>query len=237
MEYVRRSRIDPTPRTSPPSSENTLQGAGTHRTSRRQTQALQTYRASMREDGAELRLIRRACSRLHLDQIRPHGLGLPPRRTRDTDRWWESREDSELGELFAPATEKCVGPDDECGCSQSDQGCEDHIKVAIGACVQNVEFNPEHAGRRLYISRLRFGKNWTGWIDQQGHDGRGRHQLMHQFQLFGPRITPKLVTPVSSVRSVQAGNKSHLDWIGPQVKDDWDSRGRRLGRKGPGVSL
>src|SRR5271170_4579072 len=55
-------------------SEDTLQGPGTHRTSHRQTQALQTYRASMREDGAELRLIRRACSRLHLDQIRPHGL-------------------------------------------------------------------------------------------------------------------------------------------------------------------
>jgi hypothetical protein len=28
----------------------------------------------MREDGAELRLVRRACSRLHLDQIRPRGL-------------------------------------------------------------------------------------------------------------------------------------------------------------------
>src|SRR5579863_5781242 len=28
----------------------------------------------MREDVAELRLVRRACSRLHLDQIRPHGL-------------------------------------------------------------------------------------------------------------------------------------------------------------------
>ena len=31
----------------------------------------------MREDGAELRLVRRACSRLHLDQIRPHGLEAP----------------------------------------------------------------------------------------------------------------------------------------------------------------
>ena len=28
----------------------------------------------MREDGAELPLARRACSRLHLDQIRPHYL-------------------------------------------------------------------------------------------------------------------------------------------------------------------
>src|SRR6478609_3883734 len=56
-------------------SENALQGTGTHRTSGRQAQTLQAYRTSMREDGAELRLVRRACSRLHLDQIRPHGLG------------------------------------------------------------------------------------------------------------------------------------------------------------------
>src|ERR1700720_4782275 len=56
-------------------SENTLQGTGTHRTSGRPAQTLQAYRTSMREDGAELRLVRRACSRLHLDQIRPHGLG------------------------------------------------------------------------------------------------------------------------------------------------------------------
>src|SRR6476620_5584067 len=55
-------------------SENTLQGTGTHRTSGRQAQTLQAYRTSMREDGAELRLVRRACSRLHLDQIGPHGL-------------------------------------------------------------------------------------------------------------------------------------------------------------------
>src|SRR4029077_5572537 len=43
----------------------------------RQAQTLQAYRTSMREDGAELRLVRRACSRLHLDQIRPHGLAYP----------------------------------------------------------------------------------------------------------------------------------------------------------------
>jgi hypothetical protein len=37
----------------------------------------------MREDGAELRLVRRACSRLHLDQIRPHSLrGLKDTRDR-----------------------------------------------------------------------------------------------------------------------------------------------------------
>jgi hypothetical protein len=39
-----------------------------------QAQALQAYRPSMRKNGAELRLVHRARSRLHLDQIRPHGL-------------------------------------------------------------------------------------------------------------------------------------------------------------------
>src|SRR5512135_526832 len=62
-------------------SENTLQGTGTHRTSGRQAQTLQAYRTSMREDGAELPLVRRACSRLHLDQIRPHGLTPPAYRS------------------------------------------------------------------------------------------------------------------------------------------------------------
>src|SRR5690349_9858647 len=56
-------------------SKNTLQSTGTHRTSGRQAQTVQAYRTSMREDGAELRLVRRARSRPHLDQIRPHGLG------------------------------------------------------------------------------------------------------------------------------------------------------------------
>src|SRR5215472_4832025 len=59
-------------------SENTLQGTRTHRTSRREAQTVQAYRTSMREDGAELRLVRCARSRPHLDQIRPHGLAYTP---------------------------------------------------------------------------------------------------------------------------------------------------------------
>src|SRR5947207_8438717 len=44
------------------------------RASSREAQPIQAQRTSMREDGADLRLVRRACSRHHLDQIRPHGL-------------------------------------------------------------------------------------------------------------------------------------------------------------------
>jgi hypothetical protein len=40
-----------------------------------QDQALQTHRAPLREDGNKLCLIPRPRLRLHLDQIRPHGLG------------------------------------------------------------------------------------------------------------------------------------------------------------------
>src|ERR1700730_13178738 len=51
-----------------------LQSAGANRTNDRQDQALQTYRATLREDGNKLCLIPRTRLRIHLDQIRPHGL-------------------------------------------------------------------------------------------------------------------------------------------------------------------
>ena len=53
-----------------------LQSAGAYRTNDGQDQALQTHRAPLREDGNKLCLIPRTRLRLHLDQIRPHGLGL-----------------------------------------------------------------------------------------------------------------------------------------------------------------
>ena len=54
--------------------ENPLQGTCPHRAGHRQTQTLQTHRFTLREDRAELRLLRRPRLCLHLDQIRPHGL-------------------------------------------------------------------------------------------------------------------------------------------------------------------
>src|ERR1700682_2593609 len=50
------------------------QSAGANRTNDGQDQALQTYRATLREDGNKLCLIPRTRLRIHLDQIRPHGL-------------------------------------------------------------------------------------------------------------------------------------------------------------------
>jgi hypothetical protein len=81
-EYARPFRIDPTPKTFPSSFRKfSTKAAGPYRASGRQAQTIQAHRTTLREDGAELWFVRCACSRLHLDQIRPHGLGcwlLPP---------------------------------------------------------------------------------------------------------------------------------------------------------------
>ena len=37
--------------------------------------------------------------------------------------------------------------------SQLDQGREDRFEIAFGACMQDMELQPERAGRRLHVSR------------------------------------------------------------------------------------
>ena len=80
--------------------ENPLQSAGAHRAGRRQTQALQAHRTSLREDCAQLRFLRRARPRPHLDQIRPHGLGRGPRGSRRRCRRSSKDEGSWSGDRF-----------------------------------------------------------------------------------------------------------------------------------------
>ena len=57
--------------------KNTLQGPCTHRASRRQAQAVQTYRATLRENREKLSFVRPPCRWLHRASIRQHGLGRP----------------------------------------------------------------------------------------------------------------------------------------------------------------
>src|SRR3954471_23459707 len=56
-------------------SKSSLQRSRPYRASSWQAQTIQAHRAAVREDSAELWLLRRARLRIHLDQIRPHGLG------------------------------------------------------------------------------------------------------------------------------------------------------------------
>jgi len=55
-------------------SEGSIQGSRSNRTGGRQGQTLQAYSPTLREDREKLRLSRRTRLRIHLDQIRPHGL-------------------------------------------------------------------------------------------------------------------------------------------------------------------
>ena len=52
-------------------------------------------------------------------------------------------------ELFALAVEECVGDDHECAGPSLDQSCESVVDVALGACVEDIQLQPEGAGRRL----------------------------------------------------------------------------------------
>src|SRR5215216_8039184 len=68
-------------------SEKALQGTSTYRATRWQAKALQTHRPAMREDGAELPFLCRACVRPYTAQIRPHCL-IPERDARDAAGPW-----------------------------------------------------------------------------------------------------------------------------------------------------
>ena len=70
-------------------------------------------------------------------------------------------------ELLAPAIEEWIAADHERAGSQSGQGCEDRIEVALGAGEQDMELQPEGAGRGLQVSRIVLGIV-TGRVDEQG---------------------------------------------------------------------
>src|SRR5262249_4294132 len=59
----------------------------------------------------------------------------------------------QCGELLAMTVEKWIAADHERAGLQSGQGREDHIEVAVGARMQDMELEPEGTGCRLQVSR------------------------------------------------------------------------------------
>ena len=72
----------------------------------------------------------------------------------------------QCGELFAPADKEWIVADHEPAGSQLDQRCKGRVEVAFGAGVQDMELQPEGAGRRLQISRLGLGGG-IGRVDEE----------------------------------------------------------------------
>ena len=88
---------------------------------------------------------------------------------------------SQCDELLAPAVEEWVTADYERAGSQSGQGCEDRIEVALGARMQDMELQPEGVGRRLHVSRYGLGNGGMSRVNEQGNDGGCGDQLVQHF--------------------------------------------------------
>src|SRR5262245_269181 len=95
---------------------------------------------------------------------------------------WHRVSDRQRGELFASARKKWIGSDHEPARSQLDQLCESRIKITLGACIQDMELQPEGASRCLQFLRVGLDKSGIGWIDKQSYDARRGDQLVQQFQ-------------------------------------------------------
>jgi hypothetical protein len=85
----------------------------------------------------------------------------------------------ECCELRAASKEERIGTDHDRANSQLGQACKSRIERAFGAGTQDMELHSEDSGRRLSISRQRFGDR-IGWIDEQCNAGRSGNQLVHQ---------------------------------------------------------
>ena len=135
------------------------------------------------------------------------------------------------GELSAPAIEEGIGADHETAGSLLDQGCECRFELALAACPQHKDLQPEGAGRRLQVSSIGLGENRIGRVDEERNDGFAGQQVMQQLKLLlryhaGQCGDAREV----AARSVQAGDKSNLDRVGAGHEDDRNRRGRRLCR-------
>ena len=71
--------------------------------------------------------------------------------------------DRQRGELFALASEECIGGDHERACPQLGHGCKDSIEIAVAARMQDMELQPEGASRCLQRLSIRFQqREWSG---------------------------------------------------------------------------
>ena len=138
----------------------------------------------------------------------------------------------QCGELLAPADEECIGADHEPAGPQLGQGCKDRIEVAFGAGMQDMELQPEGAGRRL--QRLSIGSRHMGLV------GLTSSAMMvavgtsscSSSSRFGPSSTFNVVTPVRlppgrfrlATSPTSTGSAAYRE-------DDRNRRGRRLCRQ------
>ena len=102
----------------------------------------------------------------------------------------------QLAELFAPAREKWIAADHERACPQLGHGRKDRIEIAISCRMQDMELQPEGAGRRLHVSRLSVSAaGVVGFTSRAMTVAVGISSCISSSR-FGPISTSKMLTPV-----------------------------------------
>jgi hypothetical protein len=141
--------------------------------------------------------------------------------------------DRQCGEMFAPADEKSVGADHEAAGLQFEQPGEDRLEIALGAGTENLEVEPQRAGRRLEISRLDFGIG-IGSVDERANGCRRRDHAVQQLQSLRLQLRAQCGHAREiAARSVQTGDEPESDRITADEEDDRNGRGRGFGRERP----
>jgi hypothetical protein len=91
--------------------------------------------------------------------------------------------------------------------------------------MQDMELQPEGAGRCLRVSRYGFSSR-SGRVNEQGHDGRRGDQFMQQLQPLRPDLhVHDAHAREVAARAAQAGDKSKRERVEPCHEDNRNCRG------------
>src|SRR5689334_9285409 len=92
--------------------------------------------------------------------------------------------------------------------------------------MQNIELQPEAAGRRLQVLRGGLGTSGVAGVDERANTVRLGDQLVQQLQALRPQLdVQKADARDIATRSVHAGYESRLDRIETCREDDRNRRG------------
>src|SRR5262249_10652739 len=112
------------------------------------------------------------------------------------------------------------------------QACKDRIEISFGTRMQDMQLEPQRAGRRAQVARKRFGQSATGRVDEHGYGGCRGQAFVQELE---PRRPPPfgLVCPAppGSAGTAQACDKSHLDRVNSYTEDNRNRCSRGLCRK------
>src|SRR5262249_2486536 len=136
-------------------------------------------------------------------------------------------------QLYATVDEKRVGTNNKRLRLILHERSKRGFDFVIGAGIENVDVLP---GRRCGVFNVldhALGGNWIGRIDKEGNTGGTGHDSMQHAEPLGAQLRCHEVDAGDVAAGVaEAGHDAGLHRIGGRGKDDWNSGGRRLCRKG-----